>query len=1440
MATYINPITTSFEVLTTHRALVREMLLKHGVSADDVSAMMDGLEVDRGLFLSLDREYQKGRNFSQFCEDHGLARALFENEALLPSTASLYRHQEEAIQHILEDETTIVSTGTGSGKTEAFLIPILNHCLTHSGLGVKALIIYPMNALANDQVDRIHKIVRNLSEQNITCDSFIGSTDEPKRADIRRNPPDILITNHVMLDWMLTRVRDQAIFKKSEATLRYIVLDEIHTYRGNRAAHIKYLLRRLKARLIGSVVQIGTSATLKNEEHDRRRVGSVQQDLDDFVKTLLDVESYAFVPAYYVESGVGGVQDPGVLPVPSKPEALGWTFQANPTKALRLMENLTGWTYGRREALRARNAFDRHPFVRALKHELETHGSITFVEVVGLISRLLPPDHGLDNLVPIAKAYLSLITYFNFLGEDNEDPALLNFRFHLFVKDVRGYLKRCLQCGRYHSGDQDFCRECGFPLFRVLREDVRTCIGKMSGRRLRWELHRESTDRPDSFYVLIRFGDGAQGFDSTDSAIRVRGALNVDEEAFEVAFNPQGKFHLAYAPWSLSEDLKEHSIVLASGRDSHEYVYNLVQTLLDTQTRRDKRRLLGFVDSRERASWHASRLQDEFVDHFFEAYMRMYASGFSTSVENTLAYLQQQKPDANRMPELEKQVFRELDLWFWRRLCTPPDYDSDLEGFLTLQDARSFNVFERSLLEIFVQERALFKPRQEIEALPEGDFIKFDQYWARDFRGIHLDSDQGSEDPTYPSISLGEQAQKYRDFVDKHGSRRIAGAVDDLVDGNVLFAYKTSDGKTHYALSLDAVRLHAAPPSERDETYEALRDHYLLTAALHSSEVGTEERKRIEAEFKEGERHVIIATPTLEMGIDIGDLEHVLMIGVPPFPSNYVQRAGRAGRSREGGQNTLILTICREGDEHDAYYFRHPKRMIDGVIAPPRFNPRVTDIMRQHVRAFLLRGSVDRLCDLRAFYRELDERIRADCSSLRAMFGEDAWAYTKRHLRDAVVSLGTASKERKISPQRYAYQHGFFPDHDFRRDQVYVLEVERGGKLLTRGVEEDMLSEYAISERPPESAYTAFAPGRITAMAGGIYAITSEGDYEDGAAEDELHFRSYRFILAKKAVRRASKRRVYTRYERSILFKNDCQFAEKRKILGVAYHPKLKLYYINHGCVNQKQETEQFADDEGSHFDLGYELERQALVLRFASSVCRDDTLVLSFVSALYGTIKAEYELEQSALSIVTGLELLDPEERWKYVALYDATGNGHMPIERMAQTFDRLVRSTQHRMEHCPNACKTGCYRCMRSYETQFFGSRVEKPVALMMTRYLLGEGRFRPALGDPPQDEEAPSSYDLTLRLDNRGGTYTVHAPEGRSYSDQNGGDQNAVIFNLLGFALRSEYRPGMETLKLLLPQPYLIEAVERGQLNRNKSSLARFQFEALRFAHVKAERG
>ena len=1448
---FLNPITLSFELLARHKTLLRDTLSTQGLQRKDIDEILGSIQVDRGLFLSINQRYAVGQtSFCQFCTNHGLASEL-PNALGWPADTRLYVHQEQAISRILAGETTVLSTGTGSGKTEAFLIPILDHCLKHPGPGVKTLIIYPMNALANDQIRRIQGIVGRLaSDQPITVDLFVGSVEETKRKAIRKNPPDILITNYVMLDWMLTRLKDQQIFATSRDTLKYVVLDEIHTYRGNKATHLKYLLARLKARLTGSVVQIGTSATLQADP-TRGYLHSDDDRLNRFIKPLLDVEEYSFVTAK-LEAELDAPPDDAPLPVPSDADEMGWALEADTTTGLENLGRLTGQTYaiwdlpslersGEPSQSKVFRDVQQNRFVVELKRRLRDHSAQSFVEIARLLASLLPPSYPAHNVEAIAKAYLSAIAFVNHLS----GQPLLDFRVHLFLRNIGGYLRRCIKCHKYHSGNQEFCQDCGFPLFCVYRHDIHQCIGKVSGNRLKWELYPESTDRKNTYYVLISSAREAQDDDAGDrcgDTLGFRDTLQSNRDEIVLDYDIYGRLRLKILPSLRYDEVSEQIIPLVDGTRDHQYLYNLAKAVLDFQPRQ-QRKLLGFIDNREKASRYATVLQDEFASRFFEEYLEFCKQHHMPSerldLEQVLQVLRDNIPDLEDLSSVEQSLFSELDLWYWRYVSMPPRQFESKKDLLQLNKSKTFPEFERALLDIFITERAIDKPPQDGDS--DSKYIKFNRYLATDRKGIRCDASQRSDDPAYLSISLSEHAKEYRDFVRQHGPERITEAIENLVQREVLRAGETADGKTHYYINPGYVRLNV-PVSDCDgyDDYDDLRAKFLLTADVHSSEVGTKDREVIESAFHKGTLNMVVATPTLEMGIDIGNLDNVLMIGVPPLPSNYAQRAGRAGRGRENNY-ALIVTFCSEYDEHDSYYFHRPKLMINGVISPPRFNEHNSEIIRKHVNAFMLAGYLDNYQTLERFYTDIDAQVARCSPRVREIFGDGAEAYVQQAFKQELAQALEKVQDAKSNPQWHFYATGFFPDHSFRRDQVYVVNAD--DVLVKQGLHESLLSDHALSEREPELAYYKFSPGETVFMAGDVYQITPDGRYKTIHVDEETSARSYRYFEASGQVRYATKRKVYQRYSRDESFVNDQPFTSKRRVLEIGFFPECRLFFVNRGCLNFDDSTDPFSDEEGHHFNVGYKVCRQALVLRFDARVCADEKIYLSLVSALDHTIKDEYGLDESEIRLLIDARPQPadpPEDAWIYVVLYDADGNGNVPLDKIFNNFDNVVEATHRRMQNCTGtpdqSCETGCYLCTRSYATRRFADNVDKQTALMFTRYLLGQGKFRPVIAEAP--EQTVSKFDLTLRLERHGNEFAVRALSA-TYSAPLDDDQNAVIFNLLAHAIRSEFSADMRTLKIIA-EDYVVNAINSGALKKNRDAFARFQFELLRFRHVVAEKG
>ncbi|MFP5288789.1 MAG: DEAD/DEAH box helicase, partial [Thermoanaerobaculia bacterium] len=250
--------------------------------------------VVKGPYVTLAREFHTGNTLGALIAadeaDAELARLRWPF-----GSNPLYVHQERALALGRAGQSFVVTTGTGSGKTESFLLPVLDGVLRRKREGVRgvqAILLYPMNALANDQLERLRRLLRgtgvDLSFALYTGDSDAttmrlqeepAETERLKRADIRTSPPDLLLTNYKQLEFLLVRREDRALFGPA---LRYLVLDEVHSYRGALATEIACLIRRLKARAgvePGELLAIGTSATVASGDEGRKALAAFASTL---------------------------------------------------------------------------------------------------------------------------------------------------------------------------------------------------------------------------------------------------------------------------------------------------------------------------------------------------------------------------------------------------------------------------------------------------------------------------------------------------------------------------------------------------------------------------------------------------------------------------------------------------------------------------------------------------------------------------------------------------------------------------------------------------------------------------------------------------------------------------------------------------------------------------------------------------------------------------------------------------------------------------------------------------------------------------------------------------------------------------------------------------------------------------------------------------------
>ena len=213
-------------------------------------------------------ELVKGGQLSQECSAiFRLAKSASSAGVTLP----LHQHQAEAISLALAGESYVLTTGTGSGKSLSYFIPVVDACLKARKADptprTRAIVIYPMNALANSQLEELKKFLGSeQATRPVTFGRYTGQESDEERQAMAATPPDILLTNFMMLELLMTRQNDidKAVMRNAKG-LRFLVLDELHTYRGRQGADVALLVRRVREALSDNLICIGTSATMASE-----------------------------------------------------------------------------------------------------------------------------------------------------------------------------------------------------------------------------------------------------------------------------------------------------------------------------------------------------------------------------------------------------------------------------------------------------------------------------------------------------------------------------------------------------------------------------------------------------------------------------------------------------------------------------------------------------------------------------------------------------------------------------------------------------------------------------------------------------------------------------------------------------------------------------------------------------------------------------------------------------------------------------------------------------------------------------------------------------------------------------------------------------------------------------------------------------------------------
>ena len=901
----------------------------------------------KGPFPELARGFKQGLNaqaLAQECFPH-------QSEDLLPALIdrSLYMHQERAIRATrLDQRNIVVATGTASGKTESFLYPILFE-LYRQHLrgelrepGVRAMILYPMNALANDQRERLGNMCKDLRQAGSgfqpTFGQYIGQTPEnirdtsrnaPARAeerlpgemtfreDMRNKPPHVLLTNYSMLEYLLIRPDDSPLFDIDRGKhWQFIVLDEAHQYRGAKGMEMGMLIRRLKQRLRDGgrkdPFRIATSATLTSDEGEEDR-----EAVAEFAKELFGEPFSA----------------PGIIFGESRPTAA----DERPRRYHAFMRALEGAFLVHRNGADAvvlnrkretEKESTSEPLEIALCRECGQHYYVGREKGGKLAEAVRDPSHsdfGVDYYLPSGDgATHTLCRRCGSLSASNpvcDCGASLRVKKCESHKDHPDQLKQCETCGYRRGGIGDPVQEI------VHGSDGPNAV-------IATALHELL---PDEGRKVLAFADSRQeaaffAWYAEDSYKKVRNR-NLILRAMKVG---------RVAPEGLSiDDLRNRLLKqwekagLFSGTDTGESRDRKVLTSIFGEAFTDERRLslagVGLV------KWFVTIPSDLVLPETIRnPPCNLTEEEARCLLEYFLDELRLHR--AMGLPESAgAPAWSDVSSWPQQAYGSgPPGKRKNVSEWGGPQSAIVKHFLHRLLdsgVSDDVKRSASVNLMKELwEALRDRD--------RRSHADDHILS-RGTTNgtfrlnPRWLRIKLADPGEVWEcDTCATLSTHNIRGVCPrNGCPGNLCPADHTRLKENHYRVLYESIDL---PP--------------VLHAEEHTAQIESDEARQRQDRFKTGETHLLSSSTTFEVGVDLGDLEAVFLRNVPPEPFNYTQRVGRAGRRETPG---LALTYCRR-NPHDLYHYKDPDRVVSGKVHPPRLQMKNTKVIVRHMAATAL------------------------------------------------------------------------------------------------------------------------------------------------------------------------------------------------------------------------------------------------------------------------------------------------------------------------------------------------------------------------------------------------------------------------------------------------------------------------------------------------------
>lgn len=1034
--------------------------------------------------IQLNPSFLPGATIDQLVADNTLhdecSRVFRVKKDVIPggSPMTVHTHQVEAIRAAKNDENYVLTTGTGSGKSLAYIIPIVDHVLRNgTGKGIQAIVVYPMNALANSQHGELEKFIRagySESEYPVSFARYTGQEDEKTKTVIQTNPPDIILTNYVMLELMLTRPEETKSLVQSARGMKFLVLDELHTYRGRQGADVALLIRRLRERLRSeNLICVGTSATLSS-------AGTYEEQQDK----IASVATSLFGATVYPENVIGetlqretpdfDTSDPEAVrtltehlhlkndePYPSDYESFvtvplsSWiesTFGLAPDRTGRLV---------RQTPTSIRGDYGAHKKLGELTG-LAPEQCAQKIEEALLAGYECKPDPQSGNR-PFAFRLHQFLSRGDtiYASLENENYRYLTVNGQQFVPERKGDLLFPLV----------FCRECGQEVYCVRK--LQSESGQIRFEARAFDEKPEDSDEKSNYGYL--FFCPEKPWPETESEILDRLPDDWSEEfrsgrrikPSRKSYLPEPNFVLPDGMVS-SDGLRTHFISIpfrfcpncgvaydahqrtdypklgmlgSDGRSTATTVLCLSAILaLQTEPSLEDvaRKILSFTDNRQDASLQAGHFND-FVETaliraaIYKALIEAGQRGIMHDelpqrvfhalnlhpkyylVQPDLRYAARENADSAFRNVLTYRIYRDLKRG-WRilspnleqlgllrieyqslqELCNNQEEWGKTHAALASAAPENRADVIKVLLDFLRRELAVDAEalsQQFHERLKNQTYNTLIDPWAVDedekleYATVAYPYSKGNETrqalylsprgrfgrylrargrfPNFDeSISIEDVQTIIQDLFKVLNTAGLVRAAAEPLPGEELPGFQVpasclhwhaGDGTTPY---VDPIRTLVASDvgAKPSPFFQRFYKEIALTAKgieahEHTAQVPYKIREDREAQFREAQLPILFCSPTMELGVDISQLNVVNMRNIPPTPANYAQRSGRAGRS---GQPALVFTYCSLGSPHDQYFFKRPQDMVKGAVLTPRIDLTNEDLIKSHLQAIWL------------------------------------------------------------------------------------------------------------------------------------------------------------------------------------------------------------------------------------------------------------------------------------------------------------------------------------------------------------------------------------------------------------------------------------------------------------------------------------------------------